>query len=976
METNVQSTEPTYWSLHTHTRESAADALPSISRTVARAKELGYPALAITDHGTISGAVEFYLECRRNDIEPLIGVEAYLTLDRSADRRGRMHACIVAYSEVGYRNLCWLTTQSNVNFRYRPTIDLADLADAYERGRLDGLLMTSGCWFGLVPKLMRQGDFSSVPNVARALSTWFDGRFFIEVQNHMVHDDEHDDELYGWLMYNFAIDNDLPMVVTQDSHYLFLEDKDTHDTFKRLASFKENSDDATFPGDGYHMADQAWIEAHHNPVILEAGLAGLESIRQMAHLRISELDTFELKVPDTTVSGDPDTELMESVDAAVTRFIAAGKIPARRAGAYRERAEEEMEVIMNSGFSGYIMLVRSTTDFINSKGIQYRVRGSATGSLVCWVLGITGYDPIKWGLSFDRFLSRDRAKPPDVDIDVEHERRQEVLDWLENNFYSCHISTSMKYGITDDEGAKKGTLIGALRMLQRKMGADDSSPITDEWWRELEKIAYYNGRNSDGTEIDPPLASIGQHAAGILIAKSAQDLAVVPRRWIPSSSTMVSAYDQNDVEALGLVKLDILGLRTLSALAFAAEATGIDPESISLTDQATYRRLGSGNTTGVFQFEGWASRKGAKRMKPTKINDVIAAMALFRPATMTSGATDQFLARRSFAAEIPQRHDIIMRHTKDTFGVLLYQEQALNIMKDLGLSVEEVEKARKAIKASNANVGGAAATLVKLMDHIRSLAHEAGMSVEDSKWLEHALSAYAGYSFNRAHATAYGILAYQTAWFLVHHKVEFWTGLLNSSIGQGKNAKTGVKPEQLYLSAAGDDGVVVVGPHVNSSQVKYSTDGEYIRTGLSSVLMVGEEAAAEIVAHAPFDTLDDMAERLAPGSVSGVKDLLKGHSPAACGGVIAALDKVGALSGIGWRSATGPMDKVARNHLITVANKMILDLTGARVSRKDLGLIADEMDTEPTFWELARPDRAKAVANAYLKEHHGNIHAR
>lgn len=909
-----------WWSLHTHTRDSAKDALPTAARTVALAKQLGYPALGLTDHGTISGAVDFYRACRKNDIEPLIGVEAYVALDRTNSRWGpdrtpdeaaspsglrlrTMHACIVAYDLAGYRNLCELVTRSNDNYYHQPVLDLADLADASVEGRLDGLLMTTGCWFGLLPMMLRHGDMASADNLLQALSGWFKGNLYVEVQNHQIRkpEEHHDDDLQGHLLLAIAERNDLPMVITQDSHYLYQQDQKIHDAFKLLTTWNTGDPaDSVFPGDGYHMVDEEWMEEHHHPDIFKRGMAGLERIYAQAKLRVPELETYQLRVPDTTTSGDPDAELAHWVADTLLIFQANKRFPKSQWKTYQARANAELEVIHNSGFAGYLWLVKTVCDWLREQHIDFRTRGSASGSLVCWLLGITGYDPIRWDLSFERFLSHDRTKPPDVDLDVEHTRRREVLDWLLDRFYACIISTSHGYKIrAADSDTPAGALAIAYRShagaLNQMVGLPASfQGIPHAWQKAMTQIAEYNGVNPDGTPIDPPISSISQHPAGVLIAPDAQTLEEMPKRWIASSGSMVTAYRQKQVEALGLVKLDVLGLRTLTALRIAEEQVGVKAADFPMTDRRTYMRITSGRTDGMFQLEGGSARWGVRRMKLTKFTDLIAAMALFRPAANESGATDAYLRRKRGDEEVPVRHELLSRHTSDTYGVLIYQEQALSILKDLGLSISEIEEARSAIKASNENVGNAKAQLVALTDHIRSLAHDKGLTEADIAWLIGVVHAFAGYSFNRAHATAYAFLAYQTAYMATHYPTAFWLGtLIANRDNPGIPGKP--KPMDVYMREARTDGVKIVGAHINRSEETFTTDGTVIYRGFETIKGVGPRAAAELVLHQPYTSLDDLARRVSTRLVSGSKDLGKGHSPSACAGVIGALHEAGAL---------------------------------------------------------------------------------
>jgi DNA polymerase-3 subunit alpha len=355
---------------------------------------------------------------------------------------------------------------------------------------------------------------------------------------------------------------------------------------------------------------------------------------------------------------------------------------------------------------------------------------------------------------------------------------------------------------------------------------------------------------------------------------------------------MVTSFDKDDIERLGLVKLDLLGLKTLTAVGIMREQTGVNIDTIPLNDKAVYQAMSAGKTMGLFQLEGGSSRMGVKRLKPKKIADVIAAMALFRPATMESGATDDFINRRQGSLALPERHSIIANETKETYGVLLYQEQVIGVMRSVGLDNEEIEKARKAIKASNASVGTAAKDLANLMGRIRKLGAEKGMNARDLDWLEEALHAYAGYGFNKAHATAYGVLAYVTGYFAVHYPLAFWTGMLR--------AYSGAKQEPQYVTAARQAGIKLFPPHVNISTKSYTEDKttNSIRKGLTTIKGLGDKAADEIVRHAPYASLDDLARRVSKQRVTGAKDLGKGHLPEACGGIIAALHEAGALKGL------------------------------------------------------------------------------
>jgi len=871
-----------YWSAHTHSKYSARDALPTVQEIVNKAAEFNYPAIGLTDHGTMAGAAQLYVAARKNGIEPLPGIEAYIAINKNETRPSTMHMGLLATNAKGYRNLVSLVSQSHQQFKYKPILDLSDLAQAAEDGRLDGVAAMTGCWFGLLPTLLREGHTASVKNVLGAMDSWFGSGLYVEIQNHQIIDKTHDDEAHTRVLHAIAKSMGLPTILTQDSHYIELEDRKAHETMKRLTSWSEDPDDAVFPGDGYHMVDTEWMKDHHAPDIFEYGMEGLNDLLSKAQVVIPELDTFQLKVPDTTVSGDPDKELLLKASESLQERIDNGSIKKADADAYWNRVTEELEVVMEAGFSGYLLFTATVCDWMTKENIAYNVRGSASGSLVCWLIGITSFDAISWGLRFDRFLSKDRTKPPDIDIDVEHEKREAVLDWLRQSYHVVNISTWLQMGMQEQDGEQKGSLLVRWKMHARKTGRDPNAPLSKQELidlRELAKKAPYQG--------------YGVHAAGLLIAPDAETAGVVPLQYVASSKTMVTAFDKDDVERLGLVKLDVLGLKTLSAIKIMQELTGIKYNEIPLNDKKVFQMLSKGETAGLFQLEGHTARNGVKRLKPTKITDVIAAMALFRPATMDSGATDEYINRRQKTAKVPVRHPIIENETKDTYGVLLFQEQAIGVLRAVGLDPEEIETARKAIKASNADVGGARGEMQTILKRVRTLAKEKGMGLEDLAWLEKALEAYAGYGFNKAHATAYGVVAYVTAWYSLHHPVAFWAGMLKSY--------TGAKQENEYLKSARAAGVQIRPPHVNRSKEGYTADLEQnaIRKGLLAIKGLGEKAALDLITHAPYASLDDLARKVSAKRVTGAKSLGLGHSPQSCGGVITHLHESNALDGLG-----------------------------------------------------------------------------
>ena len=889
-----------YWSAHTHSRYSVKDALPAVPLVVQRAVELGYPALGLTDHGHMPGTVELYTGCKKAGIKPLPGIEAYVAFDRSHrslrkdGKPGRIqthHMCLLATSAAGYRNLVGLNNHAVRNFHFTPVLDLGDFAEFSSRGMLEGVAITTGCWFGLLAKQLRAGsDPTAALNVLKGLERWFGGRVFVEMQNHSIDrqdGEEHDEATHTAVLMGLAAKTGLPVILTQDSHYVAKRDQPVHDLLKELVSWSEEPDDAVFPGDGYHMVDTRWMRMHHEPHVFDAGMAGLAHLEEISDVVIPELDTFKLTVPDTTGTGNADAVLREMVELGLERKMKTGAIKASKLPTYRKRAEAELDVIIPQRFAGYLLFTASVTDFMTEQEIVYNVRGSASGSIVCWLLGITQFDPIGWKLGFERFLSQDFTKPPDIDLDVEHLRRGEVVAWLQSQYHVVNISTWNQLGIKTEDGDTSGSLLVKYKQWRRKKGLDPNTPINHKTMEGMNRLAAHKA-----------FAGYGVHPAGLLVTPDEESAAIIPLQNVASSKTLVTSYDMKSVEKTGLVKLDVLGLKTLTAVRVMSEQTGIGIYDVPLNDKAVLNRIGKGETTGCFQIGEYTARKGVKQLKPRHIHDVIAAMALFRPATMSSGATEDYIRRRHGREPVPARHPIILDRTKDTFGVLLYQEQALGVMQDLGLSVEETEATRKAIKASQeADVAEARLTMAKMVERIRQQGEKHDMSYDDLAWLEQALHSYAEYGFNRAHATAYGVLAYVTAWFRHHHPIQFWGGMLLAYTGHKKGT---FDVEAHYAREAKKDGVRILPPHVNISQAGYTIDTQRraVRRGLTSIKGVGNVCANELVAHAPFETLTELGEKVAARRVTGSKYLEAGHHPMACGGNITALEQAGALRGL------------------------------------------------------------------------------
>lgn len=792
---------------------------------------------------------------------------------------------MAAYTERGYQNLIRLSTLANRKFFYKPVIDFADFAKAAEDGHTEGLVVGTGCYFGVLPTVLRNHGERAAVRVAETLAGWFP-RMYVEVQNHGICEhntsestEMSDDEMMH-AMVGVADRSGLPLIVTRDSHYTYKEERGEHEALKQMVSWSDSPDDAVFPGGGYFMAGEEDMADYIPEEILERGLDSLEDLAQAAHVRIPELESFSAIVPDVSLKGDPYEELEEKVLAAMP--AADKKDKARMA-----ELADELEVIRTTDAASYFLLVDMVCQFMAKEGIRYTARGSASGSQCCYYLGITQLDPIKYKLRFDRFMSHSRIKPPDIDLDVEHDRRDEVIDFLEARFYVQAVGSLRKYSLHGDEEIDPDLeeAKGSLRERYYTVQSKKSEAKVD--WRDVpeeDKRMLYS--LSDRKLI----SGYGRHAAGYIVAPNRQVLNRIPLAYISSSKKFVTAYGKKDIELLGYTKLDLLGLRTQTAIAMMEKSSGVKFDEIPLTDKRTFGNISAGRTKGVFQLGGYAMILGCRQMRPRKLEDIIAAQALYRPAARDSGATDDFIERRRKQAPIPDRHPDIATVTADTYGVLIYQEQIMQVMTNLGMDRIELEEMLDAVKASNEYSEGAAGVIQEKLPRIRELAVARGWDDEDEDWLIEAIPAFAGYSFNKSHAAAYGIIAYRSAWMRTNRPLDFWAATLAAYEGS-------TKIKELEREARTDK-IRLLSAHVNRSTETYTIEREMhaIRRGLRSVKGV-KAAATEIVSKAPYTSLRDFGERV-NNRVTGSKHLALGATPEDAGGMSLALYEAGALSGL------------------------------------------------------------------------------
>ena len=870
----IRDTKNAYWNLHSHSNYSANDALPAVKDMVQTVSGYGQQALGLTDHGNMAGSVDLYRECSKAGIKPFPGTELYVVRDRQDKKAKRHHMCVVAYTNEGYKNLVRMNSMMNKNFYHKPLIDFGDFAELSENGMLNGIAATSGCYFGYASQAIASGDRQEAKALLQSYDKWF-GKLYVELQNHnIIHDDEETtDSMIANRLASLAQELGLPCVLTQDAHYCNQEDKPTHEAMKRLVAFGSDGDDAVFPGDGFHLADKEWFEAHHEGKRRELGYEGLQDLLESHDLTIPQLDKYSYRIPFTV-----DDPLRTLRDVASEKSVSLSK-------AHKERIDSELSIIEDTGMAGYLLLVAEVTNWCRDNSVFYQARGSASGSMICWLLGITQVDPIEWDLSFERFISRDRTKPPDIDLDIEHVRRQDLIEWLDSRFSVNQIGTWMEYSLTGDGEETSGSLrIKYIASLRRQ-----GKPIPKDWndiAPDIHKSLHQIGEGH-------VYSSYGTHAAGLVVTTTKDEFDdLVPTMRVASSDTYVTQYDMNSVENLGLVKLDVLGLKTLSVLHICMENLGRDVfeglDWIPLRDRKTFSTVSRGITDGVFQLEGKAARRGCKELKPKHVDDIVAAMALFRPATMQSGATQSFIDRKHGKEKIPERHAIIRQHTDKTYGIMLFQEQVIGMLRSLGMNPDDLTAFLKAVKASNADIGAAGDVIEGYHAQVVDLAKRQGMDDTDISWLWGAIEGFAAYGFNKAHSVAYGLTAYRCAYLATHFPTEFYAAVLSVAAGTPK--------EDPYVTAVRSAGIRIQRADVNESGVSYAVGSKGIRKGLLAIKGIGGKVAKELIDKRPdggYSSLHELCMLVNRRIITGAKAYIENGELDV--GVIGKLVEAGAL---------------------------------------------------------------------------------
>jgi DNA polymerase-3 subunit alpha len=910
-----------YFSAHTHSRFSSQDALTDIPLMVARAARFKQPAVGLTDHGNMSGTVELYRAGQKHGLKVFPGFEGYLVDDINNNKADRYHIGFLSLTLPGYQLLSEFisATHSRPAFNRFPRHDLSMLAELADDRRVKDIAVTTGCYFGLVQQTLVLKGYQAAKRIAAMYAKWFPN-LFMEIQNHnIVHDEsgkssvefETDADICD-AMVRMADELGLPLVATQDSHYLDEKDKPAHSTMKRIVY--KNGDANEFPGDPFHFASTWWVQDHHNPEHWEKAQEGFGELLDLHDLTIPPLDKFKTQIP--TVSRTPKRDLRRGVMEGLVRLENLGlmKKPRKR---YEDRINHELDIINHLGMAGYFTVWIEIVEWCRKKKIAIEARGSANGSLVCYLIGITSVDPVEADLLFERFLSKDRKGAPDVDMDVEDIYRKEIIEFIKGRFGVTQIGTFSQLGARNDDD-KGSVLVSYNAYLRQKMGIPAfNSRFGPGGVQTIGAVRHINMRDHDGLrQLSRHNVSkaYGVHASGLLLNGDRQKVSeYVPTMLVASSNTSVTQMTGDDVEQLGYLKLDILGQRTLRAMKNCQEmilqgcADGIydqdeigipdDPSIfnwIPLNDSKACAEIRKGRMdTGIFQFEGYTMARGGRELGVKSTNDFILANALYRTACIDSGMTALYIQRRrnpELRKEIEYPHPAFEEVLRSTYGVVVYQEQVLEIMRRLGLDYEGINIFFKAVKDSGKGAEGRnRERFAEVKKQWASICVDNGIDDPEAAW--HYIEGYTSYGFNKSHSAGYGLRGYRAQWLKTYFPLEYMAASLASVSHEPKK-------EAKYIAETRTMGIRLLSPDVNVSGVRWTLDRrkKAIRKGLMSVKGIGINAAQEIEEAAPFTVLEDMISRISARTLSGAR---KYQKTGEWSGNLKLLREAGALSSFG-----------------------------------------------------------------------------
>lgn len=875
--------------LHNHTQFSLLDGLTRIPDLVDYVKESGMSAVGMTDHGTLSGTIEFYKEATAKGVKPLIGIETYVAARKHTDKdpqkdKNRFHLILIAMNNTGYQNLMRLSTIANLEgYYYYPRID-HELLERYN----EGLIVSSACMGGEVGDALRQGQEEKAKEIASWYKSIFGDRYYLEVQDHghplnPLHSAEQETINQG--VFKLAKELDIPVVVTCDAHYLKHEDQDAHEILLCVGTGSFLSDEKRMTLKDYplHVEDPAtiierWGKDHPEVVRNTKAVAD----RCEISIELGKILIPKFPVP----KGEDEKSYLDLLiyrglawryggisepEADKLSVIDAKKLLPKEVA---ERASYELGIIDSMGFNGYFLIIQDFINWGKDNGIVFGPgRGSAAGSIIAYALKITELDPIRYDLLFERFLNPDRISMPDIDIDIQDTRRDEVIQYCVEKYGKDQVANIVTFGrmfarnaVRDVARVLQVPYADADRLAKmipapvqgKHIPLPQSLKKDPDLKREYETNEISKKVLDMAVILEGTVRSHGVHAAGVVIAPD--EIVKFAPLEMAQKGVVTTQYPMNPIEELGLLKMDFLGLSNLTiiknALRIIKKVYGddIDINSIPLDDKKTFELFMRGDTTGVFQLESAGMKRYLKDLKPSVFEDIVAMVALYRPGPMQF--IDDFIGRKHGTRQITYPHPSMENSLKTTYGVLVYQEQVMQISKEVcGFTGGEADTLRKAIGKKKAD----------LMAKMRDKMIEGGQKKNgiDRRTMEafwKQLEDFAAYCFNKSHAACYGMIAYQTAYLKAHYPSAFMSALMTSDYDDTDRLA-------IEISECRHMGIDVLQPDVNESYVEFAVvpKTDQIRFGMAAIKNVGTGAVEEILRAREagrFKTLEDFFSRV------------------------------------------------------------------------------------------------------------------
>lgn len=876
--------------LHNHTHYSVLDGMQKVPEMLDRVQSLGMNAVAITDHGMLSGVIEFYKEAKARNIKPIIGIETYVAARKHTDKdpvkdKARYHLILLAMNNVGYENLMRLSSIANLDgYYYKARID-HDLLEKYN----EGLICLSACLGGELGENFQAGQDAKAYEIAKWYKNLFGDRYYIEVQDsgHPKHPAlSKDQQNLNNKLFKMAKELEIPVVLTSDAHYASPENKEAQDILLcvQTGAFLTDQDRFTmkdydlFVEDPKHMIER-WGGEYAEAILntkrigercdVELNLGGI----LIPKFPVPEGEDEKSYLDKLVFWGLAERYLGLSLDES--RKLTVDDIKPKLSPEVLNRTEYELKVIDGMGFNGYMLIVQDFINWGKNQGIIFGPgRGSAAGSIIAYSLRITDLDPLTYELLFERFLNPDRISMPDIDIDIQDTRRDEVIKYCSEKYGSERVANIVTFG----KMAARAAVRDVARVLQVPYGDADRlakmipAPVQGrhiplkvsiEKDQDLKKEYETNPTAKKvfdfAIQLEGTIRSHGVHAAGVVITP--EELVKYVPLEMAQKGVVATQYPMGPIEELGLLKMDFLGLSNLTIIKNAmriikkVHGVDIDLAKVPLDDKKTYELLARGDTTGVFQFESAGMKRYLRELKPNVFDDIIAMGALYRPGPLSAGLTDSFIKRKNGHEKISYAHPLMENALKNTFGVLVYQEQVMQISKDVsGFTGGEADTLRKAIGKKKLDV------MQKMQVQFVEGAVKNGVPrpVIEKFWKD--LLGFADYCFNKSHSACYGMTSYWTAYLKANYPSAFMAALMTSD--QDDTDRLAIE-----IAECKHMGLEVLTPDINQSYAEFAVVPEMnqIRFGMNAVKNVGANAVEEILRareEAKFTSLEDFLKRV------------------------------------------------------------------------------------------------------------------